>query len=145
MHCMFHRMESVNQEGHVRCTWNMFRTSWEILMECCSQTIFLLWPKIAAVGGILWSPAPQPNDDDDDDDDYNDYTLSIEFEIKWIKWVWMPGMNVPLSCWDFSRPSILWSKPLGDGSMIITSRFVTCSGVTGNNSPVTCVCVTDFR
>ena len=38
-------------------------------MECCSQTIFLLWPKIAAVGEILWSPAPQPNDDDDDDDD----------------------------------------------------------------------------
>ncbi len=35
-------------------------------MECCSQKIFLLWPKIAAVGGILGSPAPQPNDDDDD-------------------------------------------------------------------------------
>ncbi len=33
-------------------------------MECCSQTIFLLWPTIAAVGEILWSPAPQPNDDD---------------------------------------------------------------------------------
>ncbi len=26
---------------------------------------FLLWPKIATVGEILWSPASQPNDDDD--------------------------------------------------------------------------------
>ncbi len=44
MHCMFHHMGIVSQEGLARCTWNMFRTSWEILMECCSQTIFLLWP-----------------------------------------------------------------------------------------------------
>ncbi len=36
-------------------------------MGCCSQTIFLLWPKIAAVGEILWSPSLQPNDDNDDD------------------------------------------------------------------------------
>ena len=26
------------------------------------------WPKITAVGEILWSPAPQPNDDDDRQD-----------------------------------------------------------------------------
>ncbi len=41
-------------------------------MGCCSQTIFLLWPKIAVVGVILWSPAPQPNDDDDDDQVMNE-------------------------------------------------------------------------
>ncbi len=34
-------------------------------MEYLSQTFFLLWPKVAAVGKILRSPALQPNDDDD--------------------------------------------------------------------------------
>ena len=70
-------MGSVSQEDHARCTWNMFRTSWEILMECCSQTIFLLWPKIAAVGEILWSPTLQPNDDDDDDNDERTYQQTV--------------------------------------------------------------------
>ncbi len=62
---MFHRMGSVNQELRPRTLYlNMFGTSCEILMGCCSQTVFLLWPN-AAGGEILWSPAPQPNDDDD--------------------------------------------------------------------------------
>ncbi len=79
-HCMFHRMGSVGQEGYARCAWNMFRTSWKILLECCSQTIFLLWPKIAAVGEILWSPAPQPNDDDDESLKWNEYCFCIAVE-----------------------------------------------------------------
>ncbi len=42
-----------------------------VIEKGCSQIIFLLWPKIAAVGEILWSPVPQPNDDDDDDKSLN--------------------------------------------------------------------------
>ncbi len=46
----------------------MFSTSWEI-WDAAAKQYFFLWPKIAAVGEILWSPAPHPNDDDDDDED----------------------------------------------------------------------------
>ncbi len=48
-------------------------------MGCCSQTIFLLWPKIAAVKEILWSPAQQPNDDDDSIFDYCKPLTSMSF------------------------------------------------------------------